>query len=135
MQLQKLTAKEIVIAYGERIRNFTATDLRGAHLVDAHLVDAKLVDANLVGATVNWQSRELIIEILRQHATFNWQFMAIGFICIRPELCWSGFDAALPRDMRDWVYGILAQYVKDGDSAPDLLAAYIAANKPKPDAA
>ena len=72
-------------------------DLRGADLRGADLWGASLRGADLEGACfnrahINWQSHDLIAEILRQAAGSNISRRGVaGIILLSPELCWKDF--------------------------------------------
>jgi len=106
--------------------NLYDADLRGANLRDANLRDAYLRDANLYGAnldgaTINWLSHDLIAELLRKAAGDDVdKRKLVGLVLISRDWCWEQF-LALDDPLTDWALDVLAQYVRDGDNAPDAL--------------
>ena len=81
---------------------------------------ANLTGADLSGAIINWQSHNLIAEILRQSAGDNVQRrMVAGLVLVSHDWCWGEF-LALDIPEREWALETLAAYVKD-DGAPEAL--------------
>jgi hypothetical protein len=118
--------------------NLCGANLRDANLRDANLRDANLHDAslryanlryadihgaNLGGAKLNWQSHDLLSEILRRAAGRDISKRQIaGLILVSRDMCWSNFlDLDLPSDLRAWALGTLAGYVVEGDDSPEVL--------------
>jgi uncharacterized protein YjbI with pentapeptide repeats len=96
-------------------------DLTGTNLRGVYLYGAYLRGADLSGAYLNWNSRDLIAELLRQAAGDNWQRRALaGLILVSRDWCWRDF-LALEHPEQTWALDVLRQYVKDGDGAPDFL--------------
>ena len=98
-------------------------NLSGADLRGAYLRGADLSGAYLSGAAINWQSHDLIAEILRRAAGQNVQRrMLVGLILISRDWCWEKFMALeLDPDLREWALAELRQWVKDDDGAPEAL--------------
>lgn len=70
---------------------------------------------------MNWQSHDLIAEILRRSSGNDIQKrMVAGLILVSRDWCWDQF-LAIEHEQREWALGVLRQYVKDGDGAPDVL--------------
>ena len=104
--------------YGAYLRD---AYLRGADLRGTNLRGADLRGADLTGAYLNWNSRDLIAELLRQAAGESWQRRALaGLILVSRDWCWKEF-LALEHPEQEWALGVLRQYVTDGDGAPDFL--------------
>ena len=114
--------------YGANLRgadlsgaDLSGADLYGANLTGANLSGADLSDAYLNDAYLNWNSHDLIAELLRQAAGDNWQRRALaGLILVSRDWCWKDF-LALEHPEQEWALGVLRQYVTDGDGAPDFL--------------
>ena len=111
--------------------DLVGADLRGAYLRDADLVGADLTRANLRGADLrwadlrgaylNWNSHDLIAELLRQAAGESWQRRALaGLILVSRDWCWKDF-LALEHPEQEWALDVLRGYVREGDGAPELL--------------
>ena len=100
------------------------TDLRDANLCYVDLVGAKLGGAYLCGAKINWNSHELIAEILKRAAGDGIQKrMIAGLILVSRDWCWKKF-LALNGDLkplREWALDELAKWVTNGDNAPEVL--------------
>ena len=103
--------------------NLVGANLVGASLVGASLVRASLVGANLVGAKINWQSHELIAELLRRQAGESIARRAVaGLIAVSWDKCWDWFLAHLGEMAESsWAIDALASRVVDGDGAPRVL--------------
>jgi uncharacterized protein YjbI with pentapeptide repeats len=96
-------------------------NLTGANLTGANLTGAYLYEANLDGAVINWQSHDLIAEILRQAAGDNVQRrMVAGLVLVSRDWCWDKF-LALDMPERAWALDTLAAFVRDDDNAPAVL--------------
>jgi len=99
----------------------SGADLCGADLCGADLRGANLDGANLDGAKINWQSHDLIAEILLRAAGHDVQKrMVAGLILVSPDWCWDKF-LSIESDLRDWAITTLREYVQDGDNAPEIL--------------
>lgn len=82
---------------------------------------AVLQGADLRGAKINWQSHDLISEILRRAAVFDIEKRKIaGLILISHDWCWDKF-LKIGDPLQDWAIDTLKQYVVDGDGAPKAL--------------
>jgi uncharacterized protein YjbI with pentapeptide repeats len=101
-------------------------DLTGANLTDANLRDANLRgadlrDANLRGANLNWQSHDLIAEILRRSADSIDREMVAGFVLISRNRCWSQFLSLRNHPEFPWAIGVLREWAKGDAAAPAIL--------------
>lgn len=102
-------------------------DLHGADLGEADLHTADLRGASLGGAslgeaTLNWNSHDLVAEILRRAAGEDPERRKIaGFVLVSHDWCWRQF-LALDDPLREWALGVLRSYVHDKDGAPAVLA-------------
>jgi uncharacterized protein YjbI with pentapeptide repeats len=102
----------------------TRTDLRGASLLGVDLRGTILTGARLNGAICDWQWTAIPVELLRQHP--NTPRKAMGLIMemascddLRP---WSWLRClSRHKERAGWALGILADSVRDGDNAPELL--------------
>ena len=82
---------------------------------------ANLFGADLSGAAINWNSHDLIAELLRQAAGESWQRRALaGLILVSRDWCWKEF-LALEHPEQEWALDVLRGYVREGDGAPDFL--------------
>lgn len=101
--------------------NLHSADLRDADLRDADLRGAYLNGADLRVATIDWQSHDLVAELLRQHAGDDVQkLMVAGLVLISRDWCWKQF-LAIEHEQRQWAIDTLRQYVREGDEAPEVL--------------
>ena len=97
-------------------------NLRGVNLHFVNLHGANLYGANLRGIIVNWQSHDLIAEILLQTAGDDIEKLKVAwFILISHKLCWGEF-LALNDPLADWALTELAKWHKKGDRAPKKIA-------------
>ena len=81
-------------------------DLHGADLRSANLRSANLRGANLCGADLNWNSHNLLSELLRQSAKINEQFSFAGFVLIKTDLCWKQFIQYIQDEkpeLKEWI--------------------------------
>ena len=103
--------------------NLYGADLTGADLYGATLYGATLTDADLSGARINWQSHDLIAEVLKRAADDNVpRRMLAGLILISRDWCWKQFLALdIDTSVRQWALDELRGWVQDGDNAPDVL--------------
>ena len=82
--------------------------------------------ADLSGASLNWQSHALIAEILFRKAGDDIaRRMVAGLVLISRDWCWNQFLAAdIALELREWTLTKLAEWVREGDNAPEILAEY-----------
>ena len=91
------------------------------NLVGANLRWVNLFEANLTGVTMNWQSHQLISEILIRAAGDDLDRSSLaGLIRIRTDWCWDVWTK-LDHPARDWAIKELSKWVKDDDGAPEIL--------------
>ena len=104
--------------------NLFRADLRSAILSSANLsvvnlFRADLYDANLSRAKLNWQSHNLLGEILRRAAEGNMERRALaGLVVISTDKChdfWMGF--AHPE--KEWAVSVLRQWDCEQSPAPE----------------
>ena len=99
-----------------------SADLGGADLRGADLRGAYLGGADLGGAKMNWQSRDILGEILRRAAGLDiGKRKVAGLVLISRDWCWSRFATLESDPLFDWALDTLAEYVQDGDDAPDIV--------------
>ena len=111
-----------------RSANLYSADLRYANLRSADLRSADLRFANLRFAnlqkgktTINWESHDLIAEILRRASGDDIEKLKIaGLLLVCREWCWEQF-AAIDDPLKAWAFEELQYWVIDGDDAPDVL--------------
>jgi hypothetical protein len=111
-----------------RVANLSGADLSGADLREANLRvadlrEADLSGANLSGAKIAWQSHDLLAEILKRAAGDDIAKLKVaGLILIQREWCWREFLAMRDREpLAGWALDVLAEWVQDGDEAPNVL--------------
>jgi uncharacterized protein YjbI with pentapeptide repeats len=94
--------------------NLYGADLCGADLYDADLRGANLHDVHLYATQLNWNSRELIAEILRQAAGFDLTKLGLaGIILLQTKWCWGDFmSVELPA--KEWGLSVLAKWPDKG---------------------
>jgi hypothetical protein len=97
-------------------------DLRGADLRGADLGGADLGGAYLRGAKINWQSHDMIAELLLRNAGDNIEKRKIaGLVLISRDWCWQRFSELSSDPLWQWAIEALKVHVIDGDNAPELL--------------
>jgi uncharacterized protein YjbI with pentapeptide repeats len=100
-------------------------DLTGADLRGADLTGAYLTGADLTGAKINWNSHQMLAEILLRAADEDVERRKIaGLILVSLDWCWEKFTSVLSKSERAWVASVLVGYVVDGDDAPAKLKRY-----------
>ena len=104
-----------------RRANLSEADLRRADLSEADLRGADFREADLREADLNWNSHDLLAEVLRQAAgdDVSKRKMA-GLVLVSRDWCWDRF-LALADEPLNWAIDTLAAYVRLGDNAPDVL--------------
>ena len=104
-----------------RHSNLSYSDLSGSNLSDSDLSHSNLSYSDLHDITVNWNSHELLAEILRQKAGENTAKRKIaGLVLVSHDWCWDKF-LRLRDPTKLWALGVLRRYVKEGDGAPEIL--------------
>ena len=102
-------------------------DLRYANLSNAILNGASLNGADLRGAslkgiTLNWQSHDLLSEILLRKAGQSMEYRSMaGVIKVSPDWCWGHFAKVFSEDQKVWAKAVLSPLIKDGDDVPEEL--------------
>lgn len=106
------------------LANLIGANLSGANLRRTELIGANLSGADLSGANLNWQSHDLIAEILRQAAGNRPQRRALaGLILISRDWCWEEFlGLRVPPTVRAWALETLRPWTRvEGARAPAAL--------------
>ena len=97
-------------------------DLSNAILNGASLNGADLRGASLKGITLNWQSHDLLSEILLRKAGQSMEYRSMaGVIKVSPDWCWGHFDKVFSEDQKVWAKSVLSPLIKDGDDVPEEL--------------
>ena len=118
--LYECEAESLLKALRTAVRS--GADLCGAYLRGADLRGAYLGGADLGGAKMNWQSRDILGEILRRAAGLDiGKRKVAGLVLISRDWCWSRFATLESDPLFDWALDTLAEYVQDGDDAPDIV--------------
>ena len=113
--------------------NLSGANLRSANLSYAKLCYTNLSSANLVGVKVNWQSHELIAEMLLQGAGSVVNFRKIaGLVLVSKDWCWDKFARCLTQDERTWAKSVLGSYIQESDDLPEQLEAHSPHKHPDP---
>ena len=107
-------------------------DLSRAYLSRAYLRSADLRGANLSGALLNWQSHDLIAEILRCAADSDFEKRKIaGLVLISRDWCWNDFLRLHNEPLFSWAIDTLAAWVRPDDGAPEILHKQIVGASPQ----
>ena len=106
--------------------NLSGANLRRANLSGANLRRANLGRANLGGAELNWESHELLSEILIRAAECDVEkLQAAAMVAIGArmgvEWCWERYVEYFTPEIKEWIVSVFAEYIKDGDGAPQEL--------------
>ena len=102
----------------------TRTDLRGASLLGVDLRGTILTGARLDGALCDWRWSAIPAELLRQHpGTSGEETGLIIEMAFHDDSKPWGWLRLLSRHRKQagWAFGVLADSVRDGDNAPQLL--------------
>jgi hypothetical protein len=106
--------------------NLDGANLDGANLHGANLREADLRGADLHGAILDWNSHDLLAEILRCVATTDEQreYAALVLAGKYHGWCWQWYrDRNHPA--RAWALRVYVRHLQDGDNAPDELRALL----------
>jgi hypothetical protein len=109
--------------------DLSRADLRGARLVGADLRGTVLTGARLTGALCDWRWNAIPIELLRQYLGTSGgdSRLVIEMAFQDDHRPWSWLKLLTgPGARSDWVLGALADAIRQGDNAPDLLRCLIA---------
>ena len=96
-------------------------DLRGANLHCANLWGANLRGADLRDITMDWQSHNLISEILQRAAKTLEQRAVAGIVAKSIDWCWDDFIREFSDSQKAWAKSVLSPLVKEDDGAPEVL--------------
>ena len=97
------------------------SDLSYSNLSGSDLRYSDLSGSNLSGSKINWQSHDIIAELLRLEAGDDIQKrMVAGLILVSRDWCWNQF-LAIEHEQRNWALETLAKCVTEGDGAPEEL--------------
>jgi uncharacterized protein YjbI with pentapeptide repeats len=92
-----------------------------ACLAGASLNRASLCDVSLDHARINWQSHDLIAELILRDAENDVAKRKVaGLILASRGWCWNQF-LAIDDPLREWAIDVLKRYTTDGDDAPKVL--------------
>ncbi|HLX53525.1 MAG TPA: pentapeptide repeat-containing protein [Aquella sp.] len=107
--------------------NLYNADLYNADLHNANLYNADLHNVKLDNTVINWQSHDLLAEILRQNAKEEVEFAMAGHILIRRDLCWDKLFLStwITQDNLDWALKTFSKYIIEIDSHPKILDKYV----------
>ena len=128
-QLAEILAKHNIWLEGDtsgkradlRWADLQGANLQGANLQGAYLRDARLQNANLENITVNWDSHALTSEILWRASGDNIERqMLASFVERKTDWCWKHW-LTFNHSEKEWALGVLRQWVKEGDNAPEIL--------------
>jgi uncharacterized protein YjbI with pentapeptide repeats len=110
-------AKACVEAGVKAGADLEGADLEDAYLRGADLQGAYLQGADLRGANVNWQSHDILAEILRQDAGADIKRRSFaGLVLISRDWCWSTWlRLDVTAEVR-WAASVLAKWIKPEDS-------------------
>ena len=112
--------------------HLSGADLSGADLSGAHLSGADLCGVDLSGAHLAWQNHWLLgyVLLLESGQSIARRKIA-GLIAMSSDWCWDTF-LAIEDDEREWALTVLADYLVDGDNAPQALRDWADARKGVP---
>jgi uncharacterized protein YjbI with pentapeptide repeats len=100
--------------------NLKYANLSGADLIDADLSGADLRGATHTGANLNWQSHDLIAEILRRAAGVDAEKRKVaGLILVSRDWCWEEF-LSLNDPMSAWALKELSVWAEGDTNAPEI---------------
>jgi len=112
------------------VREFGNSDFSDADLRGADLSSANLSSANLSDITFNYQSHQLISEVLIRAKTNHAQGMFAAYVAVRPDMCWGDWLKEFADDTRlEWALRELSKWHKDGDNAPECVLKYVVKDK------
>ena len=106
-----------------RMANLMSADFSFSCLSDVDFYAACMKDAMFRGARLNWNSRDLICEILRQHAFKDEHYALLGIVYFQTDLCWNEISWK-EHPAKFWAMKTLTYYRQPSDGHPELLDAY-----------
>jgi uncharacterized protein YjbI with pentapeptide repeats len=105
--------------------NLYGADLRGADLRGAYLRGANLEGADLRGIIINWQSHQLLFEILSRAAGEDIEKNKVAGLIYAGQFkswCWNWYVRNCSGDpLFGWAISELRKWVEEGDGAPEIL--------------
>lgn len=103
------------------LASLRGADLRGANLGGAQLHGVDLRDADFCGAKLSWNSGDLLGELLFRAAISHEEFRLAALVSTADRLGWGWYEflAMAGTEPVEWALGVLADYVVDGDEAPE----------------
>ena len=117
-----------IICSGASLRDAienNGADLSGADLSGADLSGSYLRGADLRGAKIEWNSHDMLSEILRRDAGEDIEKLKLaGLILICRNRCWDWF-VGLDDPLSGWAVEVLSRYIVDGDDHPAELDQFI----------
>lgn len=90
---------------------------------DLHLVSGQFNECVYIDCKINWNSHEMLADILYQRAHTTAQKMVAGFILINQTDCWKEFLRHRHPERR-WALTTLAKYIQPDDNHPKILDKY-----------
>ncbi len=98
--------------------NLREADLHGANLREADLHEADLEKGK---TKINWESHDLVAEILRRAAGDDIEKLKIaGLVLLCRDWCWNQFSK-IDDPLKQWAFDVLHPWVIGGENAPDVL--------------
>src|SRR3990172_5743297 len=102
--------------------NLEGANLEGANLRGANLEGADLEGANLVNSIINWNSHDLIAELLLRWANKDIEKRKVaGLVLASRDWCWKDFLKLQNDPLFEPAMKYLAGFIRDGDNAPPFL--------------
>ena len=99
--------------------NLAYATLINANLFFAYLFTTNLHETDLTNITMDWDSRELIGERLRQAAEGDFHKIGLaGAIVQNPQYCWAWWIEHTPPDLKQWALETMRIWIKPGDDLP-----------------
>lgn len=96
-------------------------DLSGANLTGCSLVNAYLPTCNLDCARLNWNSHDLVAEVLRRDAGEDLIRRSVAGLFLASRDVEIGRLLTFQLPSSAWAINELARWVEDGDGAPEIL--------------
>lgn len=101
--------------------DLTGADLRNTILVGADFTGANLTGADLTGAMIEWNSHDLIAELLRRASDGDQDRTKLADLVLsHRDWCWKEF-LVFYASVVPWALDVLAPLMRDGDNAPSCL--------------
>ena len=116
-----------------RRADLEGADLRSANLRGADLRYADLRRADLYGAKINWQSHDLLGEILQRQASTLEQRSVAGVVSKSLDWCWKDFEREFSDAQKTWAVSVLKEYVHEDGDLPVVLKEVLHSRKENTD--